>query len=336
MRRILLAGLIALLSATVLAACGSSDDDDRSTAASTSTAAAAEAAAFPVTIATKLGDVTIEQEPKRVVALDYPSADAAIALGVTPVGLYEVTYVEGGMQAWTKAALGSARPEMVNTDQGFPFERIAALKPDLILATNTWPLISKSYDELSAIAPVVGHVGAPGVDTWQQGVRQIARALGREAEGEQLVAEAEAKVARAAEDHPQLAGKTVSFFNYVPGDGLYVIDSDDDVSIRFLQQLGFRGLTAEVAALSGQDGRAKVSPERYDLLDAGVVIGTSPDPKELSKLERDKLFNSVPAVARGGFVALDIGTATAMAYPSVLSVPYAVDQTVAKLAAAVG
>jgi iron complex transport system substrate-binding protein len=43
-----------------------------------------------VTVTHKLGTATIEQEPKRVVALDYPSADAAIALGVMPVAMYVI------------------------------------------------------------------------------------------------------------------------------------------------------------------------------------------------------------------------------------------------------
>jgi ABC-type Fe3+-citrate transport system substrate-binding protein len=38
-----------------------------------------------VTIENKLGDVRIGERPVRVVALDFPSADDAIALGVVPV-----------------------------------------------------------------------------------------------------------------------------------------------------------------------------------------------------------------------------------------------------------
>jgi iron complex transport system substrate-binding protein len=271
-----------------------------------------------------------------VVALDYPSADAAIAVGVTPIAMYDVSYVEGGIQEWTKQALGGKRPELLKTDAGFPFEQLAALRPDVILATNTFPLIEESYDKLSAIAPVVGHVEGPGIDTWQQDAVLIARALGREQQGKELVAAAEAKVAAAAEGHPQFEDETLSFFNYVAGDGLYVINDDADVSIRFLEELGFSGVSPEVAALDGTDGRALVSPERYDVLDAGVVLGTSPDPAALDELERSDVFAGVPSVARGGFVGLEIGPATAMAFPSVLSVPYAVDELVPRLADAVG
>ncbi|MGH3911006.1 MAG: hypothetical protein ACRDRM_09265, partial [Pseudonocardiaceae bacterium] len=150
-RRLAVAALLGV--ALLLGGCGSDDDTPAS-----ETKQDGKTSTFPVTITQKLGDVTIKAEPKRVVALDYPSADNAIALGVLPVGMAEVTYVEGGVMAWTKAALGDHRSEIFNVDDGFPFETIAKLDPDVILATNTYPSIDDNWDKLNAIAPVVGHV----------------------------------------------------------------------------------------------------------------------------------------------------------------------------------
>ena len=327
------AAAAALLAAAVLlAGCG----DDGPTGTATSSSDRPAAAGFPVTVTHKLGSVTIEREPQRVVALDFPSADAVIALGTIPLGMYEVDYVEGGIQSWTKEALGGERPELLKTTSGFPLEKIAALRPDLIVATNTYPLVADAYEELSAIAPVVAHVAAPGVDTWQQDTQLIGKALGREQQAKELVAAADGQVVGARRDHPEFRGATVSFFNYVAGDGLYVIHDEDDVSIKFFEELGFSGVTDAVARLKGGDGRAQVSAERYDLLDAGVVVGTSPDPQALADLRASRLFASIPAVERGAWVGLDIGPATAMAFPSVLSVPYAVDALVPRLSAAMG
>jgi iron complex transport system substrate-binding protein len=325
---------VLLAGALLLAACG--DDDS-----TVSTESNARGSGFPVTVEQKLGPVTIEKAPRRVVALDYPSADAALALGVTPVGMYEVTYVEGGIQSWTKDALKGARPELINTDKGFPFEKIAALRPDVILATNTYPLIADAWDKLNAIAPVVGHVGTPGKDPWQVGVRQVGQALGREQQADALIAKTEGRIRKVREEHPEFAGKRLSFFNFVPGDGLYVIDKDSDASMKFLIGLGFGGVPDSVGKLGGRnglksvDGRAKVSPERYDVIDADVVLGTSADPSAIAGLRKDRLFSRVDAVVRGSFVGFGIGPATAMAFPSVLSVPYALDELTPKLAAAV-
>lgn len=330
MQRILTLVLLAAAS-LALAACGG---DDNGASDSEDTGGSGD---FPVTVSQALGKVTIEEEPRRVVALDYPSADAALALGVMPVGMYDVSYVEGGVQEWTQRAveeLGGEPPELIDTEAGFPFETIQRLDPDVILATNTYPLIEESWGKLNAIAPVVGHVEGPGLDDWRQSTRQVAKALGREAEGEKLIADREAQIERTIEEHPEFKGSTVSIFNYVAGDGLYVINAPDDASVRFFEQLGFAGLTPRVAGLSGQEGRAKISAERYPEIDADVVVGTSPDPASLEELERDSLFRKVPAVARGSFLGVDIGEGTAMAFPSVLSVPYAIEELTAPLAAA--
>jgi iron complex transport system substrate-binding protein len=325
----LLALILTVLSGSVLAACG---DERPAEAPSSETLPAG----FPVTIDQKLGEVTVEDRPTRVVALDFPSADASIALGVVPVGMYEVSYVEGGVQQWTKDALRGEQPELINTDQGFPFETIARLRPDVILATNTYPLIADSWDKLNAIAPVVGHVEAPGVDTWQQGVRQVGKALGRQQEAERLVTQTEAAVTEVRETRLEFTGKTVSLFNYGADFGLYVINDEADFSIKFLKELGFAGLTDAIAGLEGQDGRAVISPERYPLIDADVIVGTSSNNRtELDQLASHEVFARVPAVARGAFVPLEIGPATSMSFPSVLSVPYAVDKLVPELARAV-
>jgi iron complex transport system substrate-binding protein len=315
-----------------LAACGGNDEGASNTTAS------AGSGDFPVTVSQALGEVTIEAPPERVVALDYPSADAALALGVMPVGMIDVTYVDGGIQTWTRRAmdrLGGEPPELIDTEGGFPFEKIQRLEPDVILATNTYPLIEESWEQLNAIAPVVGHVEGPGMDDWRQGVRQVAKALGREAEGDDLLDEVGAEIDQAKSEHPELAGKSVSIFNYVAGDGLYVINDDEDASIRFFRQLGFAGVPEQVAALQGQEGRAKISPERYPTIDADVIVGTSPEMAQLEELERDSLFRRVPAVESGDFLSIDIGEVTAMAFPSVLSVPYAIEELVDPIASAV-
>lgn len=325
--------LATVLAVCSLAACGGGDvPADAADEASPSTDAA-----FPVTIEQADGAVTIDEEPTRVVALDFPSADAAIALGVIPVGMAEISYLDGGVQAWTDAALDGADVELFPTAEGYPFETILRLEPDVILATNAYPLVSESWDELNAIAPVIGNIEAPGVDTWQQGVELIGRALGRVAQAEEVIAGVEAGIAEARVAHPVFEGKTASFFNYAGGE-LYVINSEDDFSIKLLRELGFAGVTDTVAAMpspTGAEGRAEVSPEQYDLIDADLLLGTSAD-GTLADLEAHPIFSRVPAVARGAFLAYDIGPATALAFPSALSLPYALDELVPELAAAIG
>ena len=314
--------LVLLISCGLLAACGGDDD-------APAPAAAAADGAFPVTVESQLGSAEIEAAPERVVALDFSSADTAIALGVVPVAIARVDWTPDGLQPWTAAALGDAEPELLATTDGIPVEEVAAQRPDVILATNTYGL-DRSYELLARIAPVVAWQEGEGVDTWQASTERIGRALGREERARELVAGVESRLEETAAAHPAFAGSTISFFNYVGSDA-WVINSRDDFSIRFLEELGF-GITPEVEAMKGAEGRAQVSRERFDVLEADVVMGTSPDPEALRNLEDDSVFRRQDFARRDAFISLDLPTATSMAFPSPLSIPYGVDEIVPKLA----
>ena len=207
---------------------------------------------------------------------------------------------------------------------------------DVILAAgNAYPLISENWERLNEIAPVVGPLNGRGKDTWQQGHTQVGKALGRADRAAELVAEVEGKIAEARDANPVFAGKTVTFFNYAAS-VLYLINSNDDTSIMFLRDVGFAGISDSVAAMPNmQDspGRAEVSEELYSSIEADLVIGTSSDGK-LDNLTGSPIFARVPAVARGAFVALNVGRSTAMVYPSVLSLTYAVQELPPEMARA--
>lgn len=321
--RILLLLLLVVL-ALALVACG--DEGSTGTAAT----AGSPVGAFPVAIENKHGDVEIPAQPRRVVALDFDSADAALALGVVPVGMAEVGYAPGKVQPWTRAALDGARPQLFPYVDGPPLERIAALRPDLILAANTYG-IERSWDELNRIAPVVAGEGVEGTDPWQLVTERIGAALGRADEARGLVADTEALVAAARDAHPAFDGATVVFFNLYESDAWAI--ARGDASITFLEQLGFV-LSPRIAKLRGPDGRVAISPERFELLDADVLMGTSSTGDVEDELAQAPTFQRLPVVRRGAFVGLDLVTATSMAFPSALSVAWGLEQIVPRLAGA--
>jgi iron complex transport system substrate-binding protein len=279
-------------------------------------------------ISAQLGTATASAGPgpARVVALDFPSADAVIALGVTPVAIGKVSYVNGGVQAWTKAALGGRTPKLINAETQIPLEEIAALRPDLIVATNTYNL-GPARSKLAKLAPLVTWKHGAGVDTWQESTLLVGRALHREDKARKLVADTEARVARAREEHPAFAGKTVTLFNYYQGTA-WAISSLDDFSIRFLSSLGFK-LAPSIAGKRAKDDRLEVSDKRVGILDADVVLGTSSDSSaKLEEMTRGSLFQRLSAVKRQAYSSIDIGPATSIAFPSALSVNYALDELV--------
>ena len=322
----LLVLLLAL--AAALAACGSGEET--STAAGATPAADA---AFPVAIANHHGDVTIPAQPRRVVALDFDSADAAIALGVVPVAMATVDYVPGKVQPWTRAALDGQQVELFPAVDGPPLEQIAALRPDVILAANAYG-IERAWEQLNRIAPVVAAKGVEGTDRWQLVTERIGAALGRSAEAERLVADTERRVADVRAENPALEGKTVTFFNLWESDAWAI--TRGDASITFLEQLGLE-LSPTIAAQRSADvgqARVAISPERFEMLDADVLMGTSATGDVDRHLGKVPTFRRLDVVRRGAFVGLDLVDATSLAFPSALSIGYGLDEVVPRIATA--
>jgi iron complex transport system substrate-binding protein len=94
-----------------------------------------------------------------------------------------------------------------DTGTGPQTEKIAALRPDLILAVYGG-LTKDQYTTLSKFAPVVAQpkeyndFGVP----WQKQTEIIGKALGRESEAKDLVEGVQADIAATAKDNPEFAG----------------------------------------------------------------------------------------------------------------------------------
>ncbi|MGP9760380.1 hypothetical protein [Corynebacterium sp. AOP12-C2-36] len=82
-------GILAAASvALALTACSDNDSasDGEDAASGADSSAVETAGTFPQTVSTKFGDITVDEQPTRVVALGWGDAETALALGVQPVG----------------------------------------------------------------------------------------------------------------------------------------------------------------------------------------------------------------------------------------------------------
>src|SRR5687767_12961370 len=186
-----------LATALVVTGCGAASGEDDGPEAGSSTATGA----FPVTVSTAFGDVTVEEEPTRVVALGWSDAETALALGVQPVGASDWLAVGGnGLGDWVEDSYDEA-PEILGTLE-LSYEAVAALEPDLILDTRS-PATEERHELLSAIAPTIGQPeGVRAYETtWQQQLEMVGRALGRTDEAAALRAEVEQAFTDAAGAH---------------------------------------------------------------------------------------------------------------------------------------
>jgi iron complex transport system substrate-binding protein len=322
---------VAALSVLLLTGCRS---DDEIAAPAAESAGGAEAGALPVTIEHKYGETTVTEEPERIVVAGLREQDSLLALGIVPVATTE-WYGEhpGAIFPWAEEALGDApRPEVLDFTDGLEFERIAGLRPDLILAVYSG-LTKKDYDTLSKIAPTIAQ--PPGqVDwgsSWQDEILTVGRAVGRPKQAEQLRDEAEARLAAAAEAHPEFRGQTAAVAT--PYQGIWVYGPQDARS-RLLVELGFTFPEA-LEDVGGDDFGGQLSSERLDLLDVGALVWFA-NPGPAAKVRANRVYRRLKVRTEGRDIFLpETGELyEATTFISVLSIPLLVDELVPKLAAA--
>lgn len=204
----------ATLGVGLLAGCGTDSADDKKN----DDAPAAAGGAFPVTVEHAFGSTEVSKAPKRVVTVGYTDDQAVLAFGVKPVGMVDQYPNPAGQTPdintqwpWVKDQWGDTRPEVVmkNGDAGPNFEKIASLRPDLIIAVYS-EVDKAAYEKLSRIAPTVGRTkgekelfSAP----WQDNAVHIAKALGKEKEGAELVKGIQTKLDAAKKAHPEFGGQ---------------------------------------------------------------------------------------------------------------------------------
>lgn len=110
------------------------------------------AAFADLTVEHALGTTTLPEAATRVVTLYQGATDAAIALGIEPVGAVE-SWVEKPIYQYLRGELDNTT--LVGLETQPNLEAIAALQPDVIIASTVRH--AKVYDQLSQIAPTVAH-----------------------------------------------------------------------------------------------------------------------------------------------------------------------------------
>ncbi|OYN93557.1 iron siderophore-binding protein [Enemella evansiae] len=288
---------------------------------------AAESGAFPVTIDSALGAVTIEKAPERVVTIGWGSQDVALALGIVPVGMQDMSGDSGdqsGILPWDRDRVGDARPQLLKyTTDSVPFEQILQLEPDVILAVNSG-LTQQQYDKLSEIAPTLAYPGKPWLTSWEDQTTLVGKALGRSAQADQLVTQTKDLIARSRSEHPEFADKTIAFASGTKPDGLNLYLAGDS-RMSLLEQLGFR--IAPSVPTTGASFAVPVSKENLATIDADVLVAWYLNPQLQQSLQGDRLFTAIPAVERQGYVALtDPPMVYATSAVSVLSLPWMLDK----------
>jgi len=134
-----------------------------------------------------MGTSQVPQSPERVIVLDTAALDAAIALGVHPVG----TIRYGNAPDYLGDAVENIT--VVGEDNQPNLEAILQLEPDLILGSKI--ASGKLYRQLSRIAPTILTEGSGREGEWQQNFQLYAEALGKGEQAKKLLADYHRQVA---------------------------------------------------------------------------------------------------------------------------------------------
>jgi iron complex transport system substrate-binding protein len=207
-----------------------------------------------------LGTTEVPVDPQRVVTLDTPHLDTALALGITPVGSVQSDVATGFPEYLGERTEGI---DAVGTIEEPDLEAIAALEPDLILSSSVRH--EEIYDQLSQIAPTVFTDYQEG---WRAMFTTTADALNRAEAGTEALADYDARVdevgaAVGAE------GATASIVRFLPEETR--IYGPETFSGSLLTDVGFT-----LPQLSYDEySMAYVSAEEIDQADADVVFSTT-------------------------------------------------------------
>ncbi|MEM1293431.1 MAG: iron-siderophore ABC transporter substrate-binding protein [Cyanobacteria bacterium P01_H01_bin.162] len=212
------------------------------------------------TITHAMGTTPVSVSPQRVVTIDTTPLDAALALGITPVGTIRYGAPPGylGEAASNIPVIGQyTQPNL---------ESIVQLNPDLILGAKS---ISEAlYPRLSQIAPTVFTEGAGRHWDWKNNFRLFAKALGQSEQAEQLLADYDQQVEtlKASLELPP-ESMTVSIL-VSTSDGL-VAQTPKSFSGSILEELGFARNPAQI---EGEEFFVRISREDLTSPEGDVIF----------------------------------------------------------------
>ncbi|MFG1664295.1 iron-siderophore ABC transporter substrate-binding protein [Streptomyces sp. Y7] len=184
MRRLMMTAAAATAAALALTACGTTEPAADS--------ADAKKAGEGITLTDASGaEVHLDGPAKKVVGTEWHEVELLISLGVDPVGVADVK----GYKTWDQAVPLKNEPKDIGTRGEPSMDTIAALKPDLIVASTDLP--PAAVKQLREVAPVLEVRSASAADPIGQMTKNldiIAEATGTGERAEEIKDAFDAKV----------------------------------------------------------------------------------------------------------------------------------------------
>lgn len=250
--------------ALMLAACGSEETPKASDTneASETEKEVAEESAFPMTVssltnaseteegtAVTFEDITLEEQPKRIISLDYGFLDTLDALGVEGIVGVAAGGGKGNIPTHLKEKYApSDEIADVGTLKAIDFEAVAAAEPDIIFISGRQ---TPFYEELKEITPNVVFIGSDNsnyIDAVYETVDLAANMFDKVEKSEELKAALQEKVDAVNEKVAGYENALVAMYDDKKMSGF-----DNGANSRFAyvyNDFGFKPVTTDIEASS--------------------------------------------------------------------------------------
>ncbi|MFE7119326.1 ABC transporter substrate-binding protein [Streptomyces sp. NPDC057654] len=245
--------------------------------------------------------VEVPAAPKKVVTLSEPTLDAALALGVEPIGA-----TSGRGQSGVASYLAEkAKSAKIVANVAEPdLDKLSAMRPDLILLDETVGA-KRVQDKLKGLAPTVltAKLNAP----WKDAFTATADALGKKADGEKLLAGFDKQVKDVKAGLGGNAGAVTSVIRWQNGAPSVVGKGKGHVG----DTLAGLGLSRPKDQQGESSGHSEpVSLERLDSIDGdwlffGALGDKAAGEKGLKEAGGVPNFNKLRAVSKHHVVVID-------------------------------
>ncbi|MER2169648.1 MAG: iron-siderophore ABC transporter substrate-binding protein [Psychrobacillus psychrodurans] len=252
--------MISILSLFLLAACGQTKED-------TATTGNENKEDTSYTVEHAMGTTTIEKTPEKVVILTNEGTEALLALEVTPVGAVQ-SWLGDPWYDHIKEDMTDV--EVVGVEHEVNLEKIAALKPDLIIGNKLRQ--EAVYEQLSAIAPTVFSDTLRG--DWKDNFTLYSKALNLEEKGKEVLSQFDAHLDEVKQNLGDKVDQEISVVRFMASQSrIYYTDSFSGV---IFDQLGFKRASQQTELFTADNKLGnlaiEVGKEVIPKMDADVLF----------------------------------------------------------------
>ncbi|MEO0992217.1 MAG: iron-siderophore ABC transporter substrate-binding protein [Pseudomonadota bacterium] len=279
----------------------------------------------PVKIEDTRGSQIFETVPERVVVLTWSLAEQILELGVTPVGMADMS----GYQAWVVRPPMPESTAEVGLRHAPNFERIAELEPDLILVGDLQVDFTPQLERIGRVLEFrLFDEAHDNAATARRVFLDLARIFRREGEAEARLATADARIALLGERVAEAYGGAppkVALIRIADATNLRVY-GENSMAEAALHALGLENAWPQARSRWGLTTRPIID---LGTLEDGHVLYIEPF-EEADRLFASPIWQAMPVVEAGKVSAM----AATWTYGGALSVGYLAEAIAESLLAA--